>query len=125
MRAHTHTHTYSHAQTLRLVFSSLGDSVNNLNLNCTESGIFAHVVTASHETFDRVCDALVDSGIPKTAINLQSIPTDLGFWDMIFGRWTVRTSTFTPKHITRVPRPLGYGSVGWSATLTKILSVES
>lgn len=34
-----------------LPFSSLGNSVNNMNINRTEDGLFAHVVTASTATY--------------------------------------------------------------------------
>eukprot|EP00913_Durusdinium_trenchii_P029779 g27905.t1 len=65
-----------------LQFSSLGDSVNNLklssnkNLQQTEEGLFAHVLTASQTTYNLVEEALVKSGLPKTAINLLKMPSD-------------------------------------------------
>eukprot|EP00434_Breviolum_minutum_P039856 symbB.v1.2.035399.t1/scaffold4703.1/size36139/2 len=68
-----------------LQFSSLGDSVNNLNLNQTESGLFAHVLTASPQTFSVVEQALIESGLPASAINLVVVPSDVG---ELFDDWT-------------------------------------
>lgn len=68
-----------------LQFSSLGDSVNNLNLKQTEDGVFAHVLTASRSTFKVVQQALIDSGLPASAINLRVIPSDIG---ALFDDWT-------------------------------------
>ncbi|CAK9080736.1 unnamed protein product [Durusdinium trenchii] len=68
-----------------LQFSSLGDSVNNLNLQQTEEGLFAHVLTASQTTYNLVEEALVKSGLPKTAINLLKMPSDVG---NLFDDWT-------------------------------------
>ncbi|CAJ1431126.1 unnamed protein product [Effrenium voratum] len=68
-----------------LQFSSLGDSVNNLNLKETQDHIFAHVLTASNRTFTLVEEALVKSGLPKSAINLAVIPSDVGG---LFQDWT-------------------------------------
>lgn len=67
-----------------LPFSSLGDSVNNLNIKHSEDGLFAHVVTADRRTFASVERALVDSGLPAAAINLVAPPSDVGLFD----EWT-------------------------------------
>lgn len=61
-----------------LPFSSLGDSVNNLNINHTASGLFAHVVTGNARTFALVEEALAASGMPREAVNLAVVPSDLG-----------------------------------------------
>ncbi|CAE7472831.1 GIP [Symbiodinium sp. CCMP2456] len=68
-----------------LQFSSLGDSVNNLNIRETPEGLFAHVVTANQRTFDLVQAALVSSGLPSSAINLAVVPSDIGG---LFDDWT-------------------------------------
>jgi hypothetical protein len=69
-----------------LPFSSLGDSVNNLNIKTTESGLFAHVTAANAETFSMVKQALVDSGLSASAINLVALPTGSEYG--IFDEWT-------------------------------------
>jgi hypothetical protein len=66
-----------------LPFSSLGDSVNNLNIKHTGSGLFAHVVTSNKRTFELVQTVLVASGLPEHAINLATVPSDLGLFDDI------------------------------------------
>ena len=54
-----------------LQFSSLGDSVNNLNLKETQDHIFAHVLTASNRTFTLVEEAGADMlGDPKWGFQL-------------------------------------------------------
>ena len=64
-----------------LPFSSLADSFNNLNLRHTDEGLFAHVVTANARSFALVEDALMRSGLPRDAINLAVVPSDLGLFD--------------------------------------------
>eukprot|EP01047_Picozoa_sp_COSAG01_P095191 COSAG01_NODE_25943_length_728_cov_1.141494_1_plen_197_part_10 len=44
-----------------VAFSSVGDSVNNLNINSTADGLFAHVVTGSQRTYREVVRALTSS----------------------------------------------------------------
>ena len=67
-----------------LPFSSLGDSVNNLNVKATEDGLFAHVVASSRRTYELVEQALVSSGLPASAINLAVVPAELGLLDEVF-----------------------------------------
>jgi hypothetical protein len=77
-----------------LPFSSLGDSVNNMNIKSAE-GLFAHVVTGNARTFELVEDALVKSGLPKDAINLAAVPAGLGlFNDMLHLGGQVRIGTY-------------------------------
>ena len=64
-----------------LPFSSLGDSVNNLNIRADEHGLFAHVLTANGRTYSLVEEALVESGLPTAAINLAAVPSDVGLFD--------------------------------------------
>jgi hypothetical protein len=72
-----------------LPFSSLADSVNNLNINTTAStgtddgGLFAHVVCTNALTFASVQASLVKSGLPSTAINLVALPSgsEYGLFD--------------------------------------------
>ena len=64
-----------------LPFSSLGDSFNSLNLRHTDDGLFAHVVTANARSYALIEDALVRSGLPRDAINLAAVPSDLGLFD--------------------------------------------
>ena len=64
-----------------LPFSSLGDSVNNANIQHSTDGLFAHVVTANKRTFELVRSALVESGLPAHAINLRAVPSELGLFD--------------------------------------------
>jgi len=63
-----------------LPFSSLGDSVNNLNIK-HHDGLFAHVVTANARTFRLVEAALAEAGLPSSAINLRAVPSGLGLFD--------------------------------------------
>lgn len=69
-----------------LPFSSLGDSVNNLNIKHTEHGLFAHVVTSSRQTFELIRSALERSGLPPEAINLAAIPANSNLG--LFEDWT-------------------------------------
>ena len=64
-----------------LPFSSLGDSVNNLNIKHTSNGLFTHVVTSNILTFDLIRATLVASGLPENAINHAAVPSDLGLFD--------------------------------------------
>ncbi|KAL1504155.1 hypothetical protein AB1Y20_010564 [Prymnesium parvum] len=66
-----------------LPFASLGDSVNNANIR-QHDGLFAHVVTANQKTYDLVEQALVESGLPASAINSVAVPAGLGLFDDIF-----------------------------------------
>ena len=61
-----------------MTFSSIGDSVNSLNINHTDGGLFAHVVTGNKQTASRVQQALATAGIPVEATNLVVVPSDLG-----------------------------------------------
>lgn len=63
-----------------LPFASLGDSVNSANVKHA-NGLFAHVVTANQRTFELVSAALVESGLPESAINLLAVPSELGLFD--------------------------------------------
>lgn len=68
-----------------LPFSSLGDSINTLNIQHTDGGVFAHVLTANRRTFALVEEALRQSGLPANAINMAAVPADLGG---LFDDWT-------------------------------------
>jgi len=67
-----------------LPFSSLGDSINNLNIKHSDLGLFAHVVASNQVTYTLVKRILIESGLPESAINLAVVPADLG----LFEDWT-------------------------------------
>lgn len=62
-----------------VAFSSVGDSVNKLNIKHTADGLFAHVVTGNQQTYNEVVQALTapENGkplLPEEAINLVVLP---------------------------------------------------
>ena len=62
-------------------FSSLGDSVNNLNIRRTGDGLFAHIMTGNQRTSALLREALIKSGLPESAINVVALPSDYGLWE--------------------------------------------
>ena len=61
-----------------LPFASLGDSLNSYNINYdTNTNLFAYIVTSNKHTANLVEESLIMSGLPKSAINVVPIPTDL------------------------------------------------
>eukprot|EP00435_Cladocopium_sp_Y103_P049365 s542_g14.t2 len=68
-----------------LTYGIQPETVPARNLKQTDDGIFAHVLTASRSTFKVVQQALIDSGLPGSAINVRVIPSDVG---ALFDDWT-------------------------------------
>lgn len=51
-----------------------------MNIKHTSSGLFAHVVTGNVRTYAHVKEMLVESGMPKSAINLRSCASRRTSW---------------------------------------------
>lgn len=63
-----------------LVFASLGDSSNQINLkHDPKTGLFAYVICFANEegAYKDVMDALVATGLPENAINVQALNSEL------------------------------------------------
>lgn len=78
--------SYAFFEDRKIVFASLGDSLNNLVINTTKSNgnnlrasggqLTAVVTTADGRTFEALGDALASSGLSKESVNLDAIPSD-------------------------------------------------
>ena len=81
--------SYAFKSKRELVFASLGDSINNLVINTTQSGaswtqeeapdpagkLTAIVTTADGQTFSTLTTALDEAGVPSGIVNLDAIPS--------------------------------------------------
>ena len=83
--------TFALWRPLRFVFASLGDSSNSLTLkHDPETGLFAYVIcfanssqTLEFSAFGAVMEALSESGLPDSAINVQALDPEF-----LASKWT-------------------------------------